>query len=179
MPYDTPRLILRELTSADAPEIERIFSHPDFFYAQFMQKNTPVAKAAKNFINLVEMNHSANPRTGWFMAIIKKEDKKFIGMRALDELKEHPEFGLEAESSAFIDATEWNKGYSFEAAQAMKDFAKSLGIQSLYATADPRNIGSWRNLEKLGMQRTGMQEISKYTERDGSPAARWFYRVVL
>ena len=60
-------------------------------------------------------------------------------MRALDELHKHPEFGLEAESSAFIDATEWNKGYSFEAAQAMKGFAISLWIQSLYATADPKN----------------------------------------
>ena len=179
MLHDTPRLILRELTAADTPDIERIFSHPDFFYAQFMQNNTPVAEAAKNFINLVEMNHSTNPRTGWFMAIIKKEDKKFIGMRALDELKEHPEFGLEAESSVFIDVAEWNKGYSFEAAQAMKGFAKSLGIQSLYATADPRNTGSWRNLEKLGMQCMGLQEISKYTERDGSPAARLFYRVAL
>ncbi len=179
MPLETSRLILRELTLADMPEIERIFSHPDFFYAQFMQNNMPVADAAKNFIKLVGMNHNGNPRTGWFMAIIKKEDKKFIGMSALDELQEHSEFGLEAESSAFIDVTEWNKGYSFEAAQVMKDLARSLGIQSLYATADPKNIGSWKNLEKLGMQRTGMQEISKYTERDGSPAARWFYRVIL
>jgi|GEM_PF-1910526 len=179
MLYETPRLVLREIAPADSLEIKRIFSHPDFFYAQFMQNNTPVAEAAKNFMNLVALNHNANPRTGWFIAIIKKEENKFIGMRALDELREHPEFGLEAESSAFIDRAEWNKGYSFEAAQAMISLAKDLGIQSLYATADPRNVGSWRNLEKLGMQLTGQQEVSKYMQRDGSPAARRFYRIIL
>lgn len=179
LPLETPRLFLREITAGDKPEIERVFSHPDFFYAQFMQNNTPVAQAAENFMDMVALNHNAVPRTGWFFGIIKKEDGKFIGMQSHDELLQNPDFGLEAENSFFIDAAEWNQGYAFEAAEVMVDFARSLGIQSLHATADPNNLGSWKNLEKLGMQRAGEQQISRYTQRDGTPAARWHYRMAL
>uniref|UniRef100_UPI0037C62E48 GNAT family N-acetyltransferase n=1 Tax=Phenylobacterium sp. TaxID=1871053 RepID=UPI0037C62E48 len=48
----------------------------------------------------------------------------------------------------------WRQGYAAEAARAL--FAVGfgdLGLHRIWATADVRNVASWRLLEKLGMRR--------------------------
>jgi len=44
----------------------------------------------------------------------------------------------------------------YEAARTVVDWAfATYAIDRIYATADPRNIRSWKLLEKLGMKREG------------------------
>lgn len=51
----------------------------------------------------------------------------------------------------------WGKGYASEAAQAIVNYGFSeLKLHRIFATCRPENIGSWRILEKLGMQREGL-----------------------
>ncbi len=51
----------------------------------------------------------------------------------------------------------WKQGYAFEAAQAIVDYGFSkLQLHRIYATCRPENTGSWRILEKLGMQQEGL-----------------------
>jgi RimJ/RimL family protein N-acetyltransferase len=46
----------------------------------------------------------------------------------------------------------WSKGYAFEAALAMKQYAREvIGLKRMVAVVDPQNAGSIRLLEKLGM----------------------------
>ncbi len=51
----------------------------------------------------------------------------------------------------------WKQGYASEAAQAIVNYGFSeLKLHRIWATCRPENIGSWRILEKLGMQREGL-----------------------
>jgi len=51
----------------------------------------------------------------------------------------------------------WNQGLTTEAARAVMDWAFQTYIfNRLYAWCDPRNTGSWRVMEKLGIKREGL-----------------------
>jgi [ribosomal protein S5]-alanine N-acetyltransferase len=51
----------------------------------------------------------------------------------------------------------WKRGYAFEATQAVLVYGfTNLKLQRIFATCRPENVGSWRVLEKLGMQREGL-----------------------
>jgi [ribosomal protein S5]-alanine N-acetyltransferase len=51
----------------------------------------------------------------------------------------------------------WGQGLVTEAAAAVMDWTFSTySVARLAATADPRNIGSWRVMEKLAMTREGI-----------------------
>jgi RimJ/RimL family protein N-acetyltransferase len=51
----------------------------------------------------------------------------------------------------------WGKGLTTEAARSVISWAfQTYTINRIYAWSDPRNIGSWRVMEKLGMQREGL-----------------------
>jgi ribosomal-protein-alanine N-acetyltransferase len=51
----------------------------------------------------------------------------------------------------------WGHGFATEAARAVVDYAfEGLGMDKVWARADPRNVASVRVLEKLGMQREGL-----------------------
>ena len=51
----------------------------------------------------------------------------------------------------------WGSGFATEAAKAALDYAfEGLDVDKVWARADPRNVGSLRVLEKIGMQREGV-----------------------
>jgi RimJ/RimL family protein N-acetyltransferase len=53
---------------------------------------------------------------------------------------------------AFLPAY-WGKGYAYEAANAILNFAKAdLGLKRILATTRPENIASQKPLEKLGLR---------------------------
>ena len=51
----------------------------------------------------------------------------------------------------------WGKGLATEAARAVIGWAfQTSGINRVFAYCDPRNVGSWRVMEKIGMRREGV-----------------------
>jgi RimJ/RimL family protein N-acetyltransferase len=57
---------------------------------------------------------------------------------------------------AFLPAY-WGKGYAYEAANAILNFAKAdLGLKRILATTRPENIASQKLLEKLGLRFEGL-----------------------
>jgi len=51
----------------------------------------------------------------------------------------------------------WNQGYASEATQSIVNYGFSeLKLHRIFATCRPENMGSWRIMEKLGMQREGL-----------------------
>ena len=51
----------------------------------------------------------------------------------------------------------WGRGLVTEAARAVVAYGfAELGLARIQAFADIRNVGSWRVMEKLGMQREGV-----------------------
>lgn len=53
-----------------------------------------------------------------------------------------------------IRADHWRRGCGLEAARAMLDLAFGrYGLERVFAQTSERNVGSWRLIERLGMQR--------------------------
>jgi ribosomal-protein-alanine N-acetyltransferase len=62
-----------------------------------------------------------------------------------------------AEMGYGVGRSYWGRGYTTEAAAAVRDWLfATTGIERLAATADTRNVGSRRVMEKLGMTREGV-----------------------
>jgi ribosomal-protein-alanine N-acetyltransferase len=73
-----------------------------------------------------------------------------------------------------ISRAYWGRGLTTEAAQAMVSYVfEVFDIAKIWAHADPRNIGSVRILEKLGMR--PMAFLRSHVVRRGDRADRVYY----
>jgi RimJ/RimL family protein N-acetyltransferase len=135
------------MTERDADFILELLNEPSFIRnigdrkvrtlegAKAYITNGPVASYAKNGFGLylVELRQSG-------------ESMGMCGLIQRNTLKD-VDIGY-----AFLPKF-WSKGYAFEAAQAMKQYAQDeLGLKRLVAVVDPENLPSIRLLEKLGMR---------------------------
>ena len=59
--------------------------------------------------------------------------------------------GTKGELGWILSREYHGKGYAFEAAQAMLKLARFLGLQSVFARCDVRNMPSAKLMERLGM----------------------------
>lgn len=63
---------------------------------------------------------------------------------------------LQASASFIFNPKYQNKGYCTEASAALIEYAfNSLSAHKVVAYSNPKNIASWKVLEKLGMEREG------------------------
>jgi ribosomal-protein-alanine N-acetyltransferase len=145
MDLRTPRLLLRELTADDAPFILTLLNDPAWLRfigdrgvrtvddaAAYIDKGPRASYALNGFgLNLVTLSDS-----GTAIGI--------CGLIKRDSLP-GPDLGF-----AFLPAYR-SQGYAFEAATAVRDFARDhFRLPSLLAIVDPANGPSIRLLEKLG-----------------------------
>lgn len=71
----------------------------------------------------------------------------------------------------------WGRGLATEAARAAVDYAfRALGVDKVWARADPRNVASVKVLEKLGMQREGL--LRKHLLYRGERVGRVYYGIL-
>ena len=75
-------------------------------------------------------------------------EEKHIGGVTLYMMEER----TEAELGWVLHKDYWRKGYVTEAARAVMDFARSLGVRRIFACCDSENVASYKLMEKLGMQ---------------------------
>lgn len=57
----------------------------------------------------------------------------------------------EAELGWVLHKAYWRRGYVTEAALAVMEFARSIGVRRIFACCDSENVASFRTMEKLGM----------------------------
>lgn len=143
---ETERLLLRHLNDDDAEFMLELLNDPSFIEnigdrkirdldgAKAYIRNGPAASYVKN---------------GFGLYLVQvKETRESIGMCGLikrDQLKD-VDIGY-----AFLPRY-WSKGYAIESALAVKEHARAeIGLKRIVAIVDPRNGGSIRVLEKLGM----------------------------
>ena len=80
---------------------------------------------------------------------------KVIGEIALNQ-RDYDRQNERVELAYTLSRQHWGKGLMTEVARAVMNWAfQTYNINRMYAWCDPRNIGSWRVLEKLGMKREG------------------------
>lgn len=153
---ETERLFLRQYTLKDAAFIYKLMNS-DGWLQNIGQRNIHTVADAeaymiKNYISSYEKNGY-----GPFLVILK-ENGKSIGSAGLykRENLDHPDVGF-----AFLPEY-FNKGYAFEAANAVMHFAsEELKIKTIVGITLPKNLPSIKLLEKLGLI-----EISTFRMKD-------------
>ncbi len=103
-----------------------------------------------------------------FAAIELKSEKKVIG---------NVYFGsrdFEAREIGYIVNKKYQRcGYAFEAITEMMKLGEKEHIHRLFAECDPRNICSWKLLEKLGFDREAFFKKNVYFKKDDNGNPLW------
>lgn len=142
---ETNRLLHRKFTPDDLDKLVGMRSDPD------VSKYIGGEKATERDWNKTRLEFyiSCYDSHGFGMcAMIWKETGEIIGWSGLQPLQQTGEievgYGMIKEF--------WQKGIGYETALAWLNFGfKEIGLERIVAVAMPDNIGSWRIIEKLGM----------------------------
>jgi len=147
--FETPRLILRQFTEADAPLIRQLNSEPGVL--KYIPEEIPESEEdARKIITDIILPQYKNNLGRWAVHI--KHNNEFIGWCGLKWLKETDEIDL---GYRFMPAA-WGKGYATEAALHTLNYGlQQLQLKKIIAHAHIDNIGSQKVLEKIGMQLVG------------------------
>jgi [ribosomal protein S5]-alanine N-acetyltransferase len=141
---ETARLLLREYTLEDMPDLHSIQSHAvtmKFWASPFTEENT------RNWIERAIGSYSTNG-FGRYAAIHKGTNTQIgdVGMmRSPVKGKEEVDLGY------IIHADHWRKGYAIEAASAVLRFGTEKKLPRIVANMAHDNIASQRVAERLGM----------------------------
>ena len=153
--FETERLTLRPMTEEDSAFILELLNEPSFIQ-NIGDRNVRSLDGAKAYITNGPVASYARTGFGLYLVELRQtgESMGMCGLIRRNTLKD-VDIGY-----AFLPRY-WSKGYAFEAAQAMKQYAQeSLGLKRLVAIVDPQNLGSIHLLEKLDMKFEKMVRLS-------------------
>lgn len=147
---DTERLKLRQ------------WKEEDYLLFSIMSADEEVMKYFPSTLTCVESNEIADKCRflisiqGWrFWAVEEKETGNFIGFVGLNKPLYHLSFGPCIEIGWRLDKKYWGKGYVFEAATKVLDFAfRELNLKEICAFTSILNKKSYTLMERLGMKNT-------------------------
>lgn len=147
----TESLFLREMVESDWVDVHKYAAQEIVCRYQPWGPNT--LEESKAFVNQVMADASKNPRTRYVFAIINKDDEKLVGA---GELNLRDAINNTGEIGYIVNPDYWGRGIATEAAMLLIDFGfEHFNLHRIFATCDPRNIGSYKVLEKVGMTKEG------------------------
>lgn len=148
-PLTTPRLLLREFEEEDWRATHPYESDPEVVRYALHGVRTP--EESRDYIRRTRALARETPRDVYDLAMVLKDEGRLIGrcgFRITDREQR------EAMLWYILDRSRWGQGYATEAARAVLDWAFStLPLHRFFADCDPRNPGSFRVMEKLGMRK--------------------------
>ncbi len=151
---ETPRLLLRDYETADTETFSQYVADPQF--RRYLTWNLSSRESVDRFIAKTRQARTASPRLAYDLAATLKETGELIGG---GDLIRNSEQDGDAWTGYYLKPEFWRQGYGTEIAQALLDFGfRELKLHRICALCDPRNVGSWRILEKLGMRREGLMK---------------------
>ena len=163
---ETERLILRTIDEGDARLQHETLNSPAVMehFGGVRELHEIEAKHAKNMALYAREGFS-------FLFGIEKATGEMIahvGVKRVD-LEGAPNPG-DHEIGWLIREDRWRRGYAMEAVRAVVDWAFSgrVGAPHVVAITNPSNVGSWKLMEKLGMERReDLDFIGPNSEIDG------------
>ena len=158
MEIETNRLILREFTEDDWPDVLAFQSDPR--YQRYYPITEPTPKKAQEFVRLFLRQQQEQPRRKFQLAVTLKSSPKLIGncgLRMKTAVSHQADIGYE------FAPEHWGNGYATEAAQAIVHFGfTTFNLHRIWAWCIAENQGSIHVLEKLGMQQEGHLRENEY-----------------
>lgn len=155
MPFHS-HLTIRPFTQNDFNDIHAYASNPET--TQYMLWGPNNVEATQDFLNYVFAHYNQTTVTNYEYGI--EYEGKIIGGIALivDYDKKDAEIGW------ILHETYHRRGIMFEAAKEMIEFAKGLGMKTIHATADTRNIASIQLMMKLGLKHIRTDKSIRYNK---------------
>ena len=147
----TERLVLREFREEDGPALHAVESLPEVALYQHFDARTP--EESHSYVLGAIASAGEDPRETYDLAVVLPDEEHVIGRCgfAITDPDQR-----EAVLWYTLHPDAWGQGITTEAARAVVDFAfRELNLHRIWAECDPRNVGSWRVLEKIGMRREG------------------------
>lgn len=144
---ETERLLLRPVTTGDAPFILTLLNEPSFLHF-IGDKKVRSLEDARQYI-LTGPIASYNQHDFGLLCIELRDSQTPIGMCGLLKREElpAPDIGF-----AFLPDY-WGRGFAFEAATAvMNDARARLKLNQILAIVNPDNDASIKLLERLGLR---------------------------
>ena len=146
--FETDRLALRTVTPHDVENLQMIFSDPEAM--RFMPGTRNLADTIE-WIRLVLKSYWEHGFGPW--AVLLKDSDEFIGYCGL-YFQKNVAGRDEVEILYGFVRQHWNHGYATEAAQGTYRYATQvLRLKRLISLIDPKNTGSIRVAEKVGLKR--------------------------
>ena len=153
---ETERLILREITQADAQAIFRNFSEPEIAKWFFEEPLTEIEQATQ-FIDYFNSEFEQGEGITW--AIEMKENNECVGTCSIGGI----EIGGGGEMGFDLAKECWGKGIMSESLIAIIDYGFTvLKLSKIDAHTYSTNSRAKRLLEKLGFQLAKVSEDSDY-----------------
>ena len=144
--FQTPRLLLRQFTLADAPLVFELNSDPEIL--KYLHE--PIIRSvehAEEIIRTIILPQYENNLGRW--AVHLKDNNEFIGWCGLKHLSENDEIDI----GYRFKKSSWGKGYATEAARHTIDYGfHELKLPIITGRAHIENIASIKVLENIGMQ---------------------------
>ncbi len=156
---ETPRLVLRRLTVADAPFMLDLLNQPSFI-ENIGDRGARTLEQAATYIENGPVESYARYGFGLYLVVVRDlgEAAGLCGLVKRDGLDD-VDLGF-----AFLPPY-WKRGYAVESALAVKHYAGAVvGLKRLVAITAPTNWPSIRVLEKLGF---AFEKMVRLTPDDG------------
>jgi len=151
----TERLSLRPFTMDDVEDVLEYTNDPE--WARYQVNIPPLPYSRKDAETLVAMfsDPAECVKIGILQIFAIEFESKVTGEIHLNQREEDRQ-NERVELVYSLLRQYWGKGLMTEAARAFMNWAfQTYSFNRIYAWCDPRNIGSCRVLEKLGMKREG------------------------
>lgn len=143
---ETDRLLLRQMTLADAPALHRLRSSKTVM--QYINRPlTQTLEEAEGWVNIIIDAVARNEGITWTICLKEDPEKHIgnIGIWRIDKANHRGEIGY------MLEPALQGKGIMYEALQPVLQYGfQQLGLHSLEAQIDPRNQASAALLRKAG-----------------------------
>ncbi len=168
MRLETDRLLLREFTAQDWPDVLAYQSDP--LYLRYYPWTFRTADQVQAFVNMFLVWQQERPRTRFQLAIVLKAENKLIGNCGI---RGNNGALIQADMGYELDSLYWGRGYATEAARAMVAFGfDTLHLERVWAECVAENVASVRVLEKVGLRLEKREPAHQFIK------GRWHDRLV-
>ena len=151
-PLETERLVLRPYEERDFEALHALYSDEEVVRWLYYGPATPEESRSKLKRKIAARDINDDPGSG-LQAAVELRDGTYVGDVVLFYGSvEH----RNVELGFAFDPRHQGHGYATEAARAMVAWAFSAGFHRVYGRLEPRNLGSARVLEKLGMRKEAL-----------------------
>ncbi len=155
----TDRLLLRRFTADDLAAIHGYARDPEV--VRYMPWGPNSLSQTRAFLRQVLKTYGSGAGEDHPFAVTLLQDGSLIGGCEISR-QPNPD-NREWMIGYCLHRGHWGRGYGCELARALICFGfGELGCHRIVATCDPRNVGSWRVMEKAGMRREGLLREHKW-----------------